>query len=96
VLWRVSRNCKPIFEFLKMSKRKNIKEENTDNNNVVDGGKGKGKPSDCESSEQDWTVLPIGMAMGFAFGFALQKGEVYLPMRIVNQFTLRDFTVSFN
>lgn len=41
-----------------------------------------------------WSILVVGLALGFAFGFAIQKCEVYLPYRIINQFILRDFTVS--
>ena len=55
------------------------------------------QPIPCLKQSPDgqshWSILPVGLAMGAAFGFALQKGEVYLPMRIANQFTLRDFTV---
>ena len=39
------------------------------------------------------TTLPIGLLMGALFGFAIQKGQVYAPQRIVRQFLLTDFTV---
>jgi len=55
------------------------------------------QPIPCLKQSPDgqshWSILPVGLAMGAVFGFALQKGEVYLPMRIANQFTLRDFTM---
>lgn len=37
-------------------------------------------------------AAPVALAVGFAFGFALEKGQVYLPSVIVNQMLMRDFT----
>lgn len=39
------------------------------------------------------TKLLIGLLIGFAFGFLLQKGQVAKRRVIVGQFLLRDFTV---
>lgn len=47
----------------------------------------------ASSPPPHWSILIVGLLMGFVFGFAIQKCEVYLPFRIVNQFLLRDFTV---
>lgn len=40
-----------------------------------------------------WTVLLLGAATGFAFGFLLQKAHVTRADTILGQFLLRDFTV---
>ncbi|MBZ0257158.1 YeeE/YedE family protein, partial [bacterium] len=35
----------------------------------------------------------VGLAMGFVFGFALEKGRVFEPGMIVGQFQMKKFTM---